>query len=442
MGFDPLDVAGLLMPVNYESPQTRLDNGDWLVHAQAREQAVVTPLSVALAVDMPLPACAQVSTDASGAAVVVLRGYVTDEDAALIVAAAKSPKQKATTQDDIVRHNAVTFSVSSPANLGLPFGPIPRLAFREDPQGKLQLLEREVVLEVVELDLLSLQAIDIGRFDMAAEPSTFEIGTDEESGRVSYHLADPSQIPMNYGATHLTASDIARWLDQLLFKKLPYLAQAQRLAYFTAVLQRLADTHRHEIGELAGARDVLARRLVDKVEQLRNDACKTRFKQAVLDQTWELAADWEPPFTFKPNEYPASAGNRYSGRFKFQRHYYGANIADLRGEGEEFVCAQMIDGHPNVKSWIRNLDFAPGFWLPTSRGKFYPDFVVELKDGRMAIIEYKGLHLRSDAYEIAKRAVGKIWASKSSRRCLFDFVFKVGDQNESLTEQLTRLLNQ
>lgn len=441
MGFDPLDVAGLLVPMNADSPQLRLDDGDWLTQAQAREQALVTPMSVALAPDAMLPACAEFSADASGETVVVLRGYVADDAAAQIVAAAKGSKGKAAALEDIVRHNAMALATSSPANLGLKFGSIPRLAFREDGQRELQLLEREVVLEDVELDLLTANAIDIGLFNVVSQPETFEISTDDESGRVSYHRADPLQIPMNYGATNLTVQDIARWLDQLLFQKLPFLLQRERIAYFTAVVQRLVDTKGHAVGELAGARYVLARRLVDKVEELRNEACKTRFKQAVLDEGWALDVDWDAPFEFKPNAYPASAGSRYSGRFKFKRHYYGPTIADLKDDGEEFECAQMIDAHPNVKSWIRNLDFSPGFWLPTSRGKFYPDFVVELKDGRIAVVEYKGQHLRSEPYEIEKRAVGQLWARKSAGKCRFEFVFKKGDNGEPLSAQLNALLN-
>ncbi len=440
MGFDPLDVAGLLMSVDTNSPQLPLDGGDWQAQAVAREQAVVTPLTVALPTDAALPECAAERINASGEREVVLRGFVTVEAAATLVASAKGAKQKATLQQDIERHNAVALAASSPANLGLLFAPIPRLAFRESAQGELQLLEREEVLAEVELDLLSAHAIEIGRFDMAAAPETFEISTDENSGRVSYHRADAAQIPMNYGATQLAATDVARWLVQLLYEKLNFLTQRERMAYFTAVLQHLVDTHRHSIGELAEARYLLARRLVDKVESLRSDACKTLFKQAVLDEGWSLGLDWTAPFEFKPTVYPASAGSRYSGRFKFKRHYYGAIIADLRDEGEEFNCATEIDAHPNVKSWIRNLDFAPGFWLPTSRGKFWPDFVAELNDGRMAVIEYKGAHLRAEPYEIEKRAVGSLWAAKSAGRCVFDFVFKTGDNGENMSEQVKRLL--
>ena len=92
-----------------------------------------------------------------------------------------------------------------------------------------------------------------------------------------------------------------------------------------------------------------------------------------------------------------------------------------------------------MKTWIRNLVDPPGFSLPTSRGKFYPDFIVELIDGTVAVIEYKG-PFRSDPYEIEKRAVGLLWSRKSGGKCRFEFVFKKGDNGESLSEQINLLL--
>lgn len=62
--------------------------------------------------------------------------------------------------------------------------------------------------------------------------------------------------------------------------------------------------------------------------------------------------------------------------------------------------------------------------LATSKGHFYPDFVAELLDGRLAVIEYKGAHLVNDPYEIEKRQVGELWAHKSQRRCLFGQITK------------------
>ena len=90
----------------------------------------------------------------------------------------------------------------------------------------------------------------------------------------------------------------------------------------------------------------------------------------------------------------------------------------------------MRDGdrehHAQVARWVRNLDSDPvaAFWLPTSFGRFYPDFVAELKDGRLLVVEYKGAQIASMPKEIEKGEVGKLWAARSGGRCLFAMVFK------------------
>jgi type III restriction enzyme len=126
---------------------------------------------------------------------------------------------------------------------------------------------------------------------------------------------------------------------------------------------------------------------------------------------------------------------RYQGRHRFKKHFY-PTIADLRADGEEFNCALAIDDHLMVSMWIRNLDYPPGFSLPTSRQNFYPDFLVKLHDGRVAVVEYKGKHFRNEPIEVEKRAVGQLWSRKSNGAHPFDFVFKVGDRGESIKQQL------
>ena len=59
--------------------------------------------------------------------------------------------------------------------------------------------------------------------------------------------------------------------------------------------------------------------------------------------------------------------------------------------GEEFRCAQAIDSLPGLRYWIRNAARDPAsFWLPTAAGRFYPDFVAQLDNGRLLVVEYKG----------------------------------------------------
>ena len=89
---------------------------------------------------------------------------------------------------------------------------------------------------------------------------------------------------------------------------------------------------------------------------------------------------------------------------------------------------------------MRNLVTEPcGFALPTSRGRFFPDFVAELKDGRIAVVEYKGAHLLNDPYEIEKRQIGELWAAKSGGKCVFEQIAKERD-GVGLSGQLDKLL--
>lgn len=44
-----------------------------------------------------------------------------------------------------------------------------------------------------------------------------------------------------------------------------------------------------------------------------------------------------------------------------------------------------------MRRWVRNVEGQPSsFWLQTSSDEFQPDFLAELMDGRMLVVEYKG----------------------------------------------------
>ncbi|MDE0211989.1 MAG: restriction endonuclease subunit R, partial [Boseongicola sp.] len=75
---------------------------------------------------------------------------------------------------------------------------------------------------------------------------------------------------------------------------------------------------------------------------------------------------------------------------------------------------------PGVKFWLRNVANHPAsFWLPTARGKFYPDFVALLEDGRLMVVEYKGSHIAEGPKTAEKRTIGELWERRSDGRCLF-----------------------
>lgn len=133
---------------------------------------------------------------------------------------------------------------------------------------------------------------------------------------------------------------------------------------------------------------------------------------------------------------PHAAGHRFGDGSGMARHFYPV-VADLEDGSEEMLCALALDAHPHVKHWVRNLDSEPrhAFWLPTSFGRFYPDFVCELNDGRVFVAEYKGEHLRSMPREIEKGQVGRLWAERSGGRAGFAMLFR-NERGLSVSQQI------
>jgi type III restriction enzyme len=136
----------------------------------------------------------------------------------------------------------------------------------------------------------------------------------------------------------------------------------------------------------------------------------------------------------------------YRGSYHFTKHYYGAHlIHDLLERTatgklkEEFLCAQAIDTCPQVKHWIRNIpkQEKSSLWLPTSTDYFYPDFVAELIDGRLLVIEYKGADRWSDDDSKEKRLIGRKWQDESQGKCLFLMAREKDDFGRDVAGQIS-----
>ena len=315
---------------------------------------------------------------------------------------------------------------------GVLFALVPPLGYRSDAQATLFPLEREAVLESVDLNLLA-QPVSLPGFQVVEQDNAFEIYLDEQN-KVKMKAADAHQLTLDSVNVNITADDLVRWLNREV-RQLD-IVQSHLLAYLRAVVNYLTNDQRVGLNTLARMRFILARRIDAQISDMREVAAKTQFKQLVLDGGWKVEPDWTHTFEFQPGCYPAPAGSRYNGRWGFKKHYYPV-LADLKDKGEEFECARFIDHHSKVKQWVRNLDRDPGFWLPVSKGRFFPDFVVELVDGRLAVIEYKGGHLRNDPHEIEKRQVGELWANNSGGKCVFGFVY-LDDNGMSMEQQLNK----
>lgn len=150
---------------------------------------------------------------------------------------------------------------------------------------------------------------------------------------------------------------------------------------------------------------ILAKVLAQKIGQSREKASADRYQQTLFCPQAAVETSFAFDFAFKPDGYAPHW--TYAGHpFQFQKHFYPV-IGELKNDGKEYECAKALDMTGKVKHWVRNLE-RRNFWLPLANAKFYPDFVAELIDGRILVLEHKG----------ADRASNEDSKQKSSRRAL------------------------
>lgn len=217
-----------------------------------------------------------------------------------------------------------------------------------------------------------------------------------------------------------TIDGLVAWLDrQINHQDIP---SAESVEFLRKVIRGLMAQHEiADVGTLALDRFRLRDEIEARIQQHRESEQKTAFQSFLLPDS-SLTVSETRAINFKAMSYEPSW--LYEGGFQFKNHYFGPKPGELPERTpsgklkEEFQCAQFLDSLDEIKFWVRNLSRkATSFRLQTSTDWFYPDFICQLKDGRVLAVEYKGAHLWTDAEE--KRAVGAVWASRSAGRCLF-----------------------
>ena len=214
-------------------------------------------------------------------------------------------------------------------------------------------------------------------------------------------------------------TELVRWLDGELhhggaFAGLP---KAQSQAWLLRVVDGLIEGRKADLPILVRKRHELADVVVRRIGAHGRKQVREAANLLIAGQSpRQLETSMEMPLVLAEQDY--APYRQYRGMFAFQKHAF-----TLIGEmgKEECECAKRIDDCPNVKRWVRNLthESAGGFSLPLSPGRFFPDFIAELNDGRIVIVEYKGGHLAQDPKELHKEAVGKLWQERSAGRCVF-----------------------
>ena len=73
------------------------------------------------------------------------------------------------------------------------------------------------------------------------------------------------------------------------------------------------------------------------------------------------------------------------------------------------------------------------------RGRFYPDFVARLDDGRLLVVEYKGALLTDEPETREKRTIGALWERESGGEGLFLMAEKMVDGKDVRSQLMEKI---
>ncbi|GDX36774.1 hypothetical protein LBMAG18_12850 [Alphaproteobacteria bacterium] len=309
---------------------------------------------------------------------------------------------------------------------------VPQLCLNFD--GDIELAEAEICLDANGWSLLDYPTVlTKEEFTVYEEAKQYIADIVGQKIKIDF-LNKSEQLSLEGIKTELDEVGLCRWLDKKL--RAADIKQEILLEFLRRTVKNLLARDDIDMPKLVRGRFVLEKILQNKIALHRKTAYSKGYQSCMFgDKAISTISPENFSFSFDPNNYPSSIN--YEGKFGFSKHYY-SRIGMMNDEEAE--CAFAIDQNPNVKFWVRNLERQPkySFWLPTSTDKFYPDFLVQLNDGRILVVEYKGSQFAGSDDAEEKELIGKVWAEKSGN--LFLMAWKKDDKGSDIIQQIKELL--
>jgi len=341
---------------------------------------------------------------------VTFTGNLPAELVTRIAAAVTAPEARATLQSEATRHRVLWQIHAAPAQRGIPFR-VPQLCFRfEDSTEKYDTVTAMEATGWSPLDYPS--ALKTSEFDLTEAGVQWEVDLNAAGRLVERHLATADQFDLDIVDTGWTVSHLCIWLERRLRRT--ELTQTILIEFVRCAIAHLVGPRALPLPALVRWKFILAKSLAQKLDQHRRSAAEATFQRTLFAPGAAVETSFAFAYDVQADPYPHRS--TYPGHpYEFRKHYH-PQIGELANTGEEFECAKALDLQPKVKHWVRNLE-RRGFALPLADGNFYPDFVAELHDGRLLVVEHKGAHLVADAQP--KQVIGDLWAASSAKTCLF-----------------------
>ena len=356
-----------------------------------------------------------------GKAEISIAGYVSEELEYEIVG--KLPEaERSGFADAVARQRRDRVKLLTPAERGEPFG-VPRLMAQI--QGELEFADLDLFMESHDWSLLDhAPELTESEFAVRETARTFEIDLDGKSVRYQY-AAEDEQLALDANVEGWTPQALVLWLDRQT--RQADIGQRELLRWLSDLVGHLIDDRSMHIAALMRCKFILARKIRSKIAAIRQQERKSVYKQYLFAPEAKVEVSFDSVFQFRDGMYRDE--RRHRGRWKPRKHFLEHVPAfDGAEDGEEVQCAEALDSLKEVRFWLRNVARHPAsFWLPTAAGKFYPDFVAQLGDGRLLVAEYKGARdIKSDDTR-EKRTIGELWERRSDGNSLFIVVEKSKD---------------
>lgn len=373
----------------------------------------------------------------NGKVEIVVSGRVADELEKVILEAIPHTERKGFAEA-VAQYRIEIKDRLSPAEQGKAFV-VPRLM--SEIQGALEFADTDVFMEFHDWSLLDYSP-KLGETEFAIRETARSFEIDLDGNRISYTiLNEKDQLVLDVDIEGWTPEALVLWLDRQV--RDPCLNQSELLRWLRDLVGHLMTARGMHIAALMRGKFILARKIREKIAAIRQKERDTVYQRYLFAPEAKVNVSFDEAFAFKDGMYWDQ--RRYRGRWKPKNHFLGPNQVpafDGADDGEELQCAQAIDSLSDVTFWIRNVARHPNsFWLPTATDKFYPDFVAQLTDGRLLVVEYKGGLTAELADTAEKRTIGELWERKSGGKGLFVVVEKSVDGKDMRAQLLDKLAN-
>lgn len=430
MGFDESEVAE-----NIEHAQPELLDGFFGRKPRPTptfDMSIDAPVEEIKGIERAAPLKISVGSDALGKAKVTVKDFLTPAQEKAVFEQMPQ-KHHGAFQEELAKFKAENHEKASPAQRGEEFV-VPRLMAQV--QDEFVFADNDLLIEYHDWTLKDhAHQLTEKQFSIRQVANTFEVDLDE--GSLQVQLKDQTdQLSLDIGVDGWTEQGLVLWLDRKVRDR--YIGQGELVSWLSAVVAHLIHDRGITLSTLMRCQYVLARRLQDRLAEIYTIERNKVYQGSLFDRGAAPSLSFKNGFRFFDGMFEGV--RTYQGRTVFAKHFTGKNQVpafDGRGEdGEEFQCAMFLDANAKVKHWIRNVAKHPNaFWLPLAGGKFYPDFVAELENGQVFVVEYKGEHLRTNQDTKVKMAVGTLWEKVSDGRGLFLLALK-DDQGVNMRDQL------